>query len=113
MPQSVFGLIGMRREAQIEYLEGEITELRIALDAANERGAEFSVKQIENAIKGATSKIENLVAAKSTDEGLTFEQSGADFCSSTRRTTTRTSHARRTARTCQSPTAANAQPTSK
>lgn len=79
VPQSVFGLIGMRREAQIEYLEGEITELRIALDAANERGAEFSVKQIENAIKGATSKIENLVAAKSTDEGLTFEQSGADF----------------------------------
>lgn len=79
VPQSVFGKISMRREAQIEYLEGEIGELRMALDAANEQGAEFTVKQIENAIKSATTRIENIVAAKATDDGLTFEQSGCDF----------------------------------
>ena len=79
VPQSVFGKIAMRREAQIEYLDSEISELRQALDAANSQGAEFTVKQIENAIKAAEGRIEKLIDAKSTDDGLTFEQSGADF----------------------------------
>ncbi|QQM55633.1 helicase-related protein [Rhodococcus pyridinivorans] len=79
VPQSVFSRIPMRREAQIEYLEGELGELRDALDAANSQGAEFTVKQIEQAIKNAEARVEKIIAAKATDEGLTFEQSGADF----------------------------------
>ncbi|MFL1596150.1 DEAD/DEAH box helicase family protein [Rhodococcus ruber] len=79
VPQSVFGKIAMRREAQIEYLDSEIAELRQALDAANTQGAEFTVKQIENAIKAAEGRIEKIIDAKATDDGLTFEQSGADF----------------------------------
>ncbi|WP_437343273.1 helicase-related protein [Rhodococcus pyridinivorans] len=79
VPQSVFSRIAMRREAQIEYLEGELGELREALDAANSQGAEFTVKQIEQAIKNAEARVEKIIAAKATDEGLTFEQSGADF----------------------------------
>ncbi|ETT23464.1 SNF2-related protein [Rhodococcus rhodochrous ATCC 21198] len=79
VPQSVFGKIAMRREAQIEYLDSEIAELRQALDAANSQGAEFTVKQIENAIKAAEGRIEKIIEAKATDDGLTFEQSGADF----------------------------------
>ncbi|AXY49369.1 helicase-related protein [Rhodococcus ruber] len=79
VPQSVFGKIAMRREAQIEYLDSEIAELRQALDAANTQGAEFTVKQIENAIKAAEGRIEKLIEAKATDDGLTFEQSGCDF----------------------------------
>ncbi|WP_302071577.1 helicase-related protein [Rhodococcus ruber] len=79
VPQSVFGKIAMRREAQIEYLDSEIAELRQALDAANNQGAEFTVKQIENAIKAAEGRIEKIIDAKATDDGLTFEQSGCDF----------------------------------
>ncbi|MCK8671612.1 DEAD/DEAH box helicase family protein [Rhodococcus sp. HM1] len=79
VPQSVFGKIAMRREAQIEYLESELAELRQALDAANSQGAEFTVKQIENAIKAAEGRIEKIIDAKATDDGLTFEQSGCDF----------------------------------
>ncbi len=79
VPQSVFSRIAMRREAQVEYLEGELGELREALDAANSQGAEFTVKQIEQAIKNAEARVEKIIAAKATDEGLTFEQSGADF----------------------------------
>ncbi|MCD2114024.1 DEAD/DEAH box helicase family protein [Rhodococcus rhodochrous] len=79
VPQSVFSRIAMRREAQIEYLEGELGELRDALDAANSQGAEFTVKQIEQAIKSTEARVEKIIAAKATDEGLTFEQSGADF----------------------------------
>ncbi|KDE10029.1 helicase-related protein [Rhodococcus aetherivorans] len=79
VPQSVFGKIAMRREAQIEYLDSEISELRQALDAANSQGAEFTVKQIENAIKAAEGRIEKIIDAKATDDGLTFEQSGCDF----------------------------------
>ncbi|WP_258008402.1 helicase-related protein [Rhodococcus sp. ENV425] len=79
VPQSVFSRIAMRREAQIDYLESELAELRQALDAANSQGAEFTVKQIENAIKAAEGRIEKLIDAKATDDGLTFEQSGADF----------------------------------
>ncbi|WP_228045305.1 helicase-related protein [Rhodococcus pyridinivorans] len=79
VPQSVFSRIAMRREAQIEYLEGELGELREALDAANSQGAEFTVKQIEQAIKNAEARVEKIIAAKATDEGLTFEQSGCDF----------------------------------
>ncbi|WP_254707654.1 helicase-related protein [Rhodococcus pyridinivorans] len=79
VPQSVFSRIAMRREAQIEYLEGELGELREALDAANSQGAEFTVKQIEQAIKSTEARVEKIIAAKATDEGLTFEQSGADF----------------------------------
>ncbi|MGV9832328.1 helicase-related protein [Rhodococcus pyridinivorans] len=79
VPQSVFSRIAMRREAQIEYLEGELDELREALDAANSQGADFTVKQIEQAIKNAEARVEKIIAAKATDEGLTFEQSGADF----------------------------------
>ncbi|CCW15055.1 helicase-related protein [Rhodococcus aetherivorans] len=79
VPQSVFGRIAMRREAQIEYLDSEIAELRQALDAANNQGAEFTVKQIENAIKAAEGRIEKIIDAKATDDGLTFEQSGCDF----------------------------------
>uniref|UniRef100_UPI0009349401 helicase-related protein n=1 Tax=Rhodococcus marinonascens TaxID=38311 RepID=UPI0009349401 len=77
--QSVFGMIGMKREAQLEYLDNEITEMRAALDAANKDGAEFSVKQIENAIKATTKRIETIIEQKSTDDGLSFEQSGCDF----------------------------------
>ncbi|MBD8055625.1 DEAD/DEAH box helicase family protein [Rhodococcus ruber] len=79
VPQSVFSRIAMRREAQIEYLEGELAELRQALDAANSQGAEFTVKQIEQAIKAAEGRIEKIIDAKATDDGLTFEQSGCDF----------------------------------
>ncbi|QRI79237.1 MULTISPECIES: helicase-related protein [Rhodococcus] len=79
VPQSVFGKIAMRREAQIDYLESELAELRQALDAANSQGAEFTVKQIENAIKAAEGRIEKIIDAKATDDGLTFEQSGCDF----------------------------------
>ncbi|MBD8056442.1 DEAD/DEAH box helicase family protein [Rhodococcus ruber] len=79
VPQSVFSRIAMRREAQIEYLEGELGELREALDAANSQGAEFTVKQIEQAIKTTEARVEKIIAAKATDEGLTFEQSGCDF----------------------------------
>lgn len=79
VPQSVFSRIAMCREAQIEYLEGELGELRDALDAANSQGAEFTVKQIEQAIKSTEARVEKIIAAKATDEGLTFEQSGADF----------------------------------
>ncbi|QEM25746.1 helicase (plasmid) [Rhodococcus qingshengii] len=79
VPQSVFGLVAMKREAQLEYLDNEIVEMRVALDAANANGSEFSVKQIENAIKATTKRIDAIVAQKSSDEGLSFEQSGCDF----------------------------------
>ncbi|MGW4339541.1 DEAD/DEAH box helicase family protein, partial [Rhodococcus koreensis] len=79
VPQSVFGLIGMKREAQIEYLENEEAELRSALEAATKSGSEFSVKQIENAIKAMKKRIETIVGQKSSDDGLSFEQSGCDF----------------------------------
>ncbi|KAF0956854.1 helicase-related protein [Rhodococcus sp. T7] len=79
VPQSVFGLIAMKREAQIEYLENEEAELRGALAAATKSGSEFSVKQIENAIKAMKKRIETIVGQKSTDDGLSFEQSGCDF----------------------------------
>lgn len=79
VPQSVFGLVAMKREAQLEYLDNEIVEMRVALDAANANGSEFSVKQIENAIKATSKRIDAIVAQKSSDEGLSFEQSGCDF----------------------------------
>lgn len=79
VPQSVFGLIAMKREARIEYLENEKVEMRAALDAANAAGSEFSVKQIENAIKATTKRIDKIVEQKASDDGLSFEQSGCDF----------------------------------
>ncbi|NRI68803.1 helicase [Rhodococcus sp. MS16] len=79
VPQSVFGLIAMKREAQLEYLDNEIVEMRVALDAANENGSEFSVKQIENAIKATNKRIDAIMSQKSSDDGLSFEQSGCDF----------------------------------
>ena len=77
--QSVFGLIGMKREAQLDYLDNELDALRQALDAANDAGSEFSVKQIENTIKATKKRIETIIDQKSTDDGLSFEQSGCDF----------------------------------
>ncbi len=75
----MFSRIALRREAQIEYLDSELAELRDALAAANNQGAEFTVKQIEQAIKNTEARIEKIIAAKATDDGLTFEQSGCDF----------------------------------
>lgn len=108
-PQSVFGLVAMKREGQLEYLDNEIVEMRVALDAPNANGSEFSVKQIENAIKATTKRIDAIVAQKSSDEGLSFEQFGCDFLSEA--PTTRTSRDRRTPPTCRFPTVRSAPPT--
>ncbi|AEF43133.1 hypothetical protein AS9A_P20089 (plasmid) [Hoyosella subflava DQS3-9A1] len=78
VPQSVFTLIGMKREAQIEYLENEITDMRQALDAANQNGADFTVKQIERSIRATEDRITKIIEQTRSDEGLTFEQSGCD-----------------------------------
>lgn len=79
VPQSVFGLIGMKREAQLDYLDNEMIEMRQALDAANTSKSEFTVKQIENAIKATQKRIDTIITQKSSDDGLSFEQSGCDF----------------------------------
>lgn len=78
VPQSVFTLIGMKREAQIEYLENEISDMRQALDSANQNGADFTVKQIERSIRATEDRIKKIIEQTRSDEGLTFEQSGCD-----------------------------------
>ena len=70
--QSVFGLIGMKREAQLDYLDNELDALRQALDAANDAGSEFSVKQIENTIKATKKRIETILIRTDPRQRLDF-----------------------------------------
>ena len=78
VPQSVFTKIPMKRQAQIDYLEGEVADMARALDEAAAADREFSVKQIEAALKKTRQRIETILGQKSTDTGLTFEQTGCD-----------------------------------
>ncbi len=55
------------------------TWLELFLSGRDTEGVGISVKQIENAIKATTKRMDSIVAQKSSDEGLSFEQSGCDF----------------------------------
>lgn len=79
VPQSVFTKIAMTRQAQIDYLEGEVADMAPALDEAAAADREFSVKQIEAALKKTRQRIDTILGQKSSDTGLTFEQTGCDF----------------------------------
>lgn len=79
VPQSVFKMIGVTKETEIEYIQTRLMELREGLDSAKAAGSDHSIKEIEKAIKREEEKQRKLVQSKATDIGLTFEQSGCDF----------------------------------
>ena len=57
----MFTKIPMKRQAQIDYLEGEVADMARALDEAAAADREFSVKQIEAALKKTRQRIETVL----------------------------------------------------
>lgn len=79
VPQSVFKMIGVTKETEVEYIQTRLMELREGLDFAKAAGSDHTIKEIEKAIKREEEKQRKLIESKATDVGLTFEQSGCDF----------------------------------
>ncbi|WP_072691407.1 helicase-related protein [Rhodococcus marinonascens] len=79
VPESLFKLIGVTKETEIEYLDTRLMELREGLESAKSAGSDHTIKEIEKAIKREETKQKKLINSKATDVGLTFEQSGCDF----------------------------------
>ncbi|CRK54635.1 putative Helicase conserved C-terminal domain protein [Rhodococcus sp. RD6.2] len=79
VPESVFKMIGVTKETELEYINTRLMELREGLEFAKDGGSDHSIKEIEKAIKREEEKQRTLVQSKATDVGLTFEQSGCDF----------------------------------
>ncbi|QSE87019.1 DEAD/DEAH box helicase family protein (plasmid) [Rhodococcus koreensis] len=79
VPESVFKLIGVTKETELDYIDTKLMELREALDSAKTAGNPHTVKEIEKAIQREKTKQNRLVRSKASDVGLTFEQSGCDF----------------------------------
>ncbi|NKZ93281.1 DEAD/DEAH box helicase family protein [Rhodococcus hoagii] len=79
VPESVFKLIGVTKETEIDYIDTRLMELREGLESAKSAGSDHTIKEIEKAIKREETKQKQLVNSKAADTGLTFEQSGCDF----------------------------------
>ncbi|MCD7053120.1 DEAD/DEAH box helicase family protein [Rhodococcus sp. BH2-1] len=79
VPESVFKLIGVTKETEIDYIDTRLMELREGLESAKSAGSDHTIKEIEKAIKREETKQQKLVNSKAADTGLTFEQSGCDF----------------------------------
>ncbi|MBI4723985.1 MAG: DEAD/DEAH box helicase family protein, partial [Rhodomicrobium sp.] len=76
-----FGRIRMSDAAYERFIRGELEELRDfkAKAEADEGGRSPTVKELEKAAKRLETKLDKLLNQERKDEGLTFEELGADF----------------------------------
>ena len=77
--QSQFEKIPISEERQRMILERQIEDITEAIqDVSSERGARFTVKQLEKTKKGLEAKLEKLQGSERKDDVVTFEQLGVD-----------------------------------
>ena len=77
MTQSAFERVPVSPDAQKAYIDGEVDELRRALDSATDESA-MSIKRIERTVLAMEEKQKKL-ADKPRDHGISFEASGIDY----------------------------------
>ena len=77
--QSQFEKIPISEERQRMILERQIEDITEAIqDVSSERGARFTVKQLEKTRKGLEAKLEKLQGSDRKDDVVTFEELGID-----------------------------------
>ena len=77
LTQSAFKKIGLSSQFEQKYLEGEVEQLRAALDQAKEEGG-LSVKRIEKKVLAAAERYKRSLAI-ARDPGVSFEDTGIDY----------------------------------
>ena len=91
MSRSVFERIPVSAATQRRFVEAELQVLRDQLELARNGGAWRSTKRMERITLDAESpRIERNLSGTHDDDGVSFERTGIDYLSSTRRTPTRT-----------------------
>lgn len=78
VPQSVFELVPMSKDTQLEYLNQQIAQLREELEDTREAGNRLSVKKMESAIAGLETRTKTLLEAER-DVGMEFESTACDY----------------------------------
>lgn len=80
VPLSAFTRMNTSAQTRATFIEKQLEALREALITANEgSGTAITMKQLERAITKAEQDLSETLDARSKDEGLSFEQSGADY----------------------------------
>lgn len=78
VPQSVFELVPMSKDTQIEYMDTQIAQLRGELEGSRESGNRLSVKNVESAIANLEARTKALLEADR-DVGMEFESTACDY----------------------------------
>lgn len=81
VPQSVFERIPVDDETQVEYLQGQLAEVRHSLQQAKATAGSArtpSVKQVEGSVKAIENKLDKLLDSP-TDQTLTLNQTPCDY----------------------------------
>lgn len=80
VPLSAFTRMKTSAQTRVTFIEGEIARMEKALFEAGKDGVSAaSMKQIEQAVTKAHERLDKALDDSRKDEGLTFEQSGADY----------------------------------
>ena len=80
MTQSTFERIMLSPATQQEFIKNMLSEARLALDIADDRGAKRSLKEIEKRMKELEAKIERLASSGEKDvDNVWFDELGIDY----------------------------------
>src|SRR5699024_1273958 len=80
VPLSAFTRIKTSAHTRATFIRNELASMEKALLEANANGrSTVTIKQIERAITKAEKRLEKTLETSRKDEGITFEQSGADY----------------------------------
>lgn len=80
VPLSAFTRMNTSAQTRATFIERQLEALREAMiNAEQNNSSEITMKQIERAITKAEQELSKALEARAKDEGLTFEQSGADY----------------------------------
>lgn len=80
VPLSAFTLMKTSAQTRATFMERQLEGLRESLITASEgSGTAITMKKLERAITKAEQELEKALDASGKDEGLTFEQAGADY----------------------------------
>ena len=80
VPLSAFTRMNTSAQTRATFIEKQLEDMREALITANEgSGTAITMKQLERAITKSEQALSEALDARAKDDGLTFEQSGADY----------------------------------
>ncbi|MDV8002868.1 DEAD/DEAH box helicase family protein [Rhodococcus sp. IEGM 1408] len=80
VPLSAFTRMNTSGQTRATFIDGQLTAMRTALlEAGTNGGTAITIKQIEKAIKRLEGNFEKALNSAKKDDGITFEQSGADY----------------------------------